>query len=132
MTRSAAGIREVICSACRRPMRPAPSRPIFNEFAGMGISFLCALQRESAKKRPVTLSTRFGTPHAREDILFHDNPSVIIVYAQPLSDYAKGHITTTQFTKDPVLYCFEIIPAFCASLLSNLRLAIFEVHMHNT
>src|SRR5438067_2378921 len=38
----------------------------------------------------------------------------------------------TQFTKHPVLYRFEIIPAFRMSLLSNVRLAIFEMHVQDT
>src|SRR2546423_11363041 len=70
---------------------------------------VCALQPDSAKKRPVTLSTRFGTTHAREDILFYDNPSTVVVYAQPFGNYAKGHTALTQFTKDSVLYRCALI-----------------------
>ncbi len=64
--------------------------------------------------------------------MLYDNPSMVVARAQPLSDCPKGYTAMTQFAKHPVLYRREIIPACCASLLRNLRLAIFEMHMQNT
>src|SRR5260370_7427886 len=105
----------------------------FQRICGHGaFPFLCTLQPDGSKIGPVTLGTRFGTAHTREDILLHDDPSVVTVPAQPLADCVKRHAAHTQFAKHPVLHCHEIVPAFCAGLLAHLSLAILEIHIQDT
>src|SRR5947209_5469132 len=132
MSRSADGIREVRCSACRSPMRPAPIKPIFKECTGMRHHLPYELQADGSKIVPVTLGARFGATHARKNILLHDNPCAVVTHTQPFGDCSKRHTPKTQFTKHSVLHRREVIPAFCASLAGNLRVTILEMHVQDT
>src|SRR3989441_2443827 len=78
-----------ICSACRRPIRPAPIRPIFNEGPCKGHLLSMCLQSDGSQVGPVTLGTRLRTTHAGKDILFYDNPSPVATHAQPLSNCSE-------------------------------------------
>src|SRR5947209_19002278 len=102
MSRSADGIREVRCSACRSPMRPAPSKPIFKECTGMRHHLPYELQADVSKIVPVTLRSRFGATHAGKNILLHDNPCAVVTRTHPLRYDSKSHTPKTQFTKHPV------------------------------
>src|SRR6266702_5183115 len=91
-----------------------------------------ALQSDGSQIVPVTLGTCFGTTHARQDVLFHDDPPAIIVHAQPICDGRKRHIALAQFTENSVTQRSKIVPASVASCFCNPRLAILEMDMLDT
>src|SRR5260370_12285951 len=51
---------------------------------------------------------------------------------KPVSDGGERHVALAQFTKHPVAYRSEIIPAICTSLPGDLRLAVLEMNMPDT
>src|SRR5947209_1002153 len=112
-------MREVRCSACKLPMRPAPIRPSFNECAGIAHLLALAtneipstLETDASQMLPVPLSARFRAAHTGEDILFYNNPPMITTHAQLLCNLGEGNAAHTQLTKHPMPHRREIVPAF--------------------
>src|SRR5260370_3949573 len=96
---------------------------------GYGIFLPRTLKPDGSQILPVTLGACFRATHAGENILLHDNPAAIASHMKPVSDGGESHVALAQFTKHPVAYRSEIIPAICTSLPAHLRLAAPELNM---
>src|SRR5258708_32521439 len=96
---------------------------------GHGIFLPRPLRPDGSQILPVTLGACFRATHAGENILLHDNPAAIASHMKPVSDGGERHVALAQFTKHPVAYRSEIIPAICTSLPGDLRLAVLEMNM---
>src|SRR5258706_7594199 len=115
-------IRVARFSAWMRPMRPQPMTAMFKVRFFMRI-----LQSELAEKLAVMLRVLFGRAHARQHILFNDNPAAVIGAAQFVNYGWEIHIPLAKFAKNTVLQRSEIIPFFSTRTLTKSRAAIFEM-----
>src|SRR5260221_4357644 len=96
---------------------------------GHGLFLPRTLKPDGSQLLLVTLGACFRPTHAGENILLHADPAAIASHMKPVSDGGERHAALAQFTKHPVAYRGEIIPAICTSLPGDLRLAVLEMNM---